>query len=135
MRQVLFHLPIPTPWSSSIPIYGFGAMLVLALFLCTWVAGRRAQKEGVRREVIQDVAFWVVIAGIVGARVVFLIQYNRPLSEFFSFWQGGLVFYGALIGGAVGYLLAYQFILRKQGLSGWKLADVVAPSVALGLAI
>jgi phosphatidylglycerol:prolipoprotein diacylglycerol transferase len=134
MRQVLFRLPIPTPWSSSIPIYGFGFMLVVALFVCGWLAARRARKEGIAKDVVYDVAFYLVLAGIVGARVVFMIQYHQPLASFYKFWEGGLVWYGALAGGAVGYLLAYFFVLRKHGVSTWKLADILAPSMALGLA-
>src|SRR5262249_24358853 len=108
MQQVLFHIPY-----IGLPIYGFGAMLVVALFLCTWLAGRRAEKEGVAKEHIQDLAFWIVIAGILGARVVFMIQFGVPWWKFLNVWEGGLVFYGALAGGVVGYLLGYRYILRR----------------------
>jgi phosphatidylglycerol:prolipoprotein diacylglycerol transferase len=129
MQQVLFHLPF-----IGFPIYGFGAMLVVALFICTWLAGRRSEKEGIAKEHIQDLAFWIVIAGIFGARVVFMIQYGVPWWDFYKVWQGGLVFYGALAGGIVGYLLGYRYILRRHKLSGWKVADILAPCIALGLA-
>jgi phosphatidylglycerol:prolipoprotein diacylglycerol transferase len=134
MQQVLLRLPIPTPWSNDIPIYGFGFMLVVALFVCTWLAGRRARKEGIAAEHVQDLAFYVVIAGIVGARVVFMVQYGQPWTHFLNFWEGGLVWYGALLGGVLGYLMGYVRVLRPHGISAWKLADVLAPSVALGLA-
>jgi phosphatidylglycerol:prolipoprotein diacylglycerol transferase len=134
--QVLRTIPIKTPWFEfDIPIYGFGTMLVLALFVCTWVASRRAQREGIARERIQDLALWVVICGILGARVVYMIQYQQPLSQFLLLWQGGLVFYGSLIGGTIGLLLAHIFVLRKYNLPWLKLADVIAPSLAIGLSI
>jgi prolipoprotein diacylglyceryltransferase len=129
MQQVLFHIPF-----IGLPIYGFGAMLVVALFFCTWLAGRRSEKEGIAKEHIQDLAFWIVIAGIIGARVVFMIQYGVPWWDFYKVWQGGLVFYGALAGGVVGYLLGYRYILRRHKLSAWKVADILAPCIALGLA-
>jgi phosphatidylglycerol:prolipoprotein diacylglycerol transferase len=149
---VLFRLPIPNPWGADLPIYGFGTMLVIALFLCTWLAGRRAKKEGIAKEIIQDLAFWIVIGGIVGARVVFMIQYfeqsrpqyvdahnvvqwNRVILHFFYFWEGGLVWYGGLLGGVAGYALGYRFVLRKHNISTWKIADIIAPSLALGLAL
>jgi phosphatidylglycerol:prolipoprotein diacylglycerol transferase len=141
MRQILFRIPLkfgtwlPAWWPDDLPVYGFGTMLVLALFLGVWWAGRRAQREGIAKELIQDLAFWLVIAGIVGARTVFMIQYDIPLWKFFYFWEGGLVFYGSLIGGVVGYLLAYWFVFRKQGISGWKLADIIAPAAALGICL
>jgi phosphatidylglycerol:prolipoprotein diacylglycerol transferase len=136
MRQILFYIPLK--WTGipyDLPVYGFGTMLVLALFVGVWWAGRRARRQGIAPEVIQDLAFWLVIAGIIGARTVFMIQYHQPIEKFFFFWEGGLVFYGSLIGGIVGYLLAYYFVLRRQGISGWKLADIIAPAAALGICI
>jgi phosphatidylglycerol:prolipoprotein diacylglycerol transferase len=135
MRQVLFRLPIPVLWPNGIPIYGFGAMLVVALFLCVWVAGRRAQKQGIAKETIQDLAFWVVIGGILGARLVFMVQYGQPLEHFFYFWEGGLVWYGGLLGGVIGFFCAYLTVFRKLGLSAWKLGDIIAPALALGLSL
>jgi prolipoprotein diacylglyceryltransferase len=132
MRPILFEFTI---FGLTIPIYGFGLMLVIALIVSTWLACRRAQQEGIAKERIQDLALWVVICGIVGARLVYMRQYDRPLSEFIQLWQGGLVFYGSLIGGAVGLLLAHIFIFRKYQISWFKMADVLAPSLAVGLAI
>jgi prolipoprotein diacylglyceryltransferase len=137
MRQVLFWLPIKTSWTppEGIPIYGFGAMLFVTFVVCTWVAGRRAQKEGIAKEHIQDLAIWIFVGGIVGARIVYMIQYGIPFEQFLFIWQGGLVFYGSALGGLAGYGLAYVFIIRKHGLSTWKMADIIAPTAALGLAL
>jgi phosphatidylglycerol:prolipoprotein diacylglycerol transferase len=137
MRQVLFRLPvpIPNPWLTQIPIYGFGLMLVVALFVCVWLTGRRAQKEGVAKELIQDLAFYCVIGGILGARVVFMIQYGQPITHFLNFWEGGLVWYGGLLGGVAGYFCAYFMVLRKLRVSTWKMGDFIAPALAMGLCL
>lgn len=141
MRQVLFRIPLrpfdglPDWWPDQLPIYGFGMMLFLAFLLCTWLAGRRARTEGIAPQFIQDLAVWIFVGGLVGARVVYMIQYHVPLQYFFMIWQGGLVFYGSAIGGVVGYALAYLFVIRKHGLSTWKLADIIAPSAAVGLCL
>ncbi len=136
MYQVLFRIPLKTQWTpEGIPIYGFGLMLFLAFVACTWLAGRRAQQEGIAKERVQDLGIWIFVGGIVGARIVFMIQYHRPPEEFFKIWEGGLVFYGSAIGGVVGYLLAYVFVIRRYNLSSWQLADIVAPCVALGLCL
>ena len=135
MHQVLFRIPIPTPWSDSIPIYGFGTMMVVALFFCTWLANRRAIKEGIPPQLIQDLALWVVIGGIVGARITFMIQYHQSLTQFFRLWEGGLVFYGSLIGGTIGGVICYLLLLRKHRFSWRKIADVTAPAFAMGMAI
>jgi len=132
MLPVLFEINLHF---IKVPIYGFGLMLVIALVVATWLACRRAEKEGIAKERIQDLALWVVICGIIGARIVYMEQYKRPLSEFYQLWQGGLVFYGSLVGGAIGLLLAHVFVFRKYQLSWLKMADVIAPSLAIGLAI
>jgi prolipoprotein diacylglyceryltransferase len=110
-------------------------MLFLAFVVCTWLAGRRAEKEGIAKEHVQDLAIWIFVGGIVGARIVYMIQYGVPLWQFFRIWEGGLVFYGSAVGGLIGYTLAYFFIIRKFGLSTWKIADIIAPSAALGLCL
>jgi prolipoprotein diacylglyceryltransferase len=129
MRQVLFHIP-----GVNLPIFGYGAMLVLAFFSCFVLAGWRAEKEGVGKEKMQDTAIWIFLFGLIGARITFMIQYKVPLTDIYKIWDGGLVFYGCLVGGAVGYVGAYFVILRKYNVSTWKMADIIAPCIPLGLA-
>ncbi len=119
----------------GIPIFGFGAMLFLAFVTCTWLAGRRAEKEGIGQEHIQDLAIWLFIGGIIGARLTSLYVEKLPLWQFFRIWEGGLYVYGSAAGGLVGYGLAYLFVIRKLGLSTWKLAGIIAPYVAIGLCL
>ncbi|HEV3203734.1 MAG TPA: prolipoprotein diacylglyceryl transferase family protein [Gemmataceae bacterium] len=127
---------MPDWWPDGrIPIYGFGMMLFITFLVTTWLASWRARKEKIAPQHLQDLAIWIFIGGLVGARITFMIQYGVPLSHFFMIWQGGLVFYGSAIGGVAGYFLAYIFVIRKQGLSTWKLADIIAPCVAIGLCL
>jgi phosphatidylglycerol:prolipoprotein diacylglycerol transferase len=129
-----------------IPIYGFGVMLFLAFILCTWLAGRRAAKQGIPAERIQDLAIWLFVGGIIGSRLTYFIVEDKEvtmsnfftmetLKKFFSIWDGGLVLYGSIIGGALSFFLAYLVFLRKHGLTFWQLADIVAPSLALGVCL
>jgi phosphatidylglycerol:prolipoprotein diacylglycerol transferase len=64
-----------------------------------------------------------------------MVQYHVPVWDFYKIWDGGLVFYGSVIGGAVGYFLAYFLVLQKYGISNWQMADIIAPCTALGLAL
>jgi phosphatidylglycerol---prolipoprotein diacylglyceryl transferase len=136
MRQVLFWIPIPNPWfSEGLPVYGFGLMLFLTFVTCTWLASRRAVKEGIKPQFIQDLAIWIFVGGILGARIAYVVQPQNkvPIEQFFKIWEGGLVFYGAAVGGIIGYALAYYVIIRKHGLNTRQIADIVAPTVAWGL--
>lgn len=148
MRQVLFYIPLQSWFGvfTDIPIFGYGAMLFLAFVFCTLLAARLARREAIPGAVLQDLAIWIFLAGILGARITFMIQYqhrfyslfSNPLGwllQFIQLWDGGLVFYGSAIGGTIGYFLAYFTWLRKYHLSSWKMADVIAPCAALGLAL
>jgi phosphatidylglycerol:prolipoprotein diacylglycerol transferase len=143
MRQVLFHIPFTFfgLFPDGIPIYGFGMMLFAAFLVCTWLASRRAQKDGMPKEAIQDLAIWLFMCGIVGARAVFMLVERKPANagqffrEFFRIWDGGLVYYGSLLGGIVGFCLAYFFVMRPRKLLFWGTADVIAPAAALGLCL
>jgi phosphatidylglycerol:prolipoprotein diacylglycerol transferase len=136
MQQVLFRIPIHTDWTpDGIPIYGYGLMLFVAFVVCTWLAGWLAEREGIAREHVQDLAIYLFVGGVLGSRIVFMIQYDQPLSRFLFIWEGGLVFYGGLLGGAVAYVVAYYTIIKKHNISTLKLADVIAPCAALGLCL
>ncbi len=148
MRQVLFTIPIfkDTFPPDGIPVYGFGAMLFFTFIAVVLWGTLRAKKIGMEAAKFQDFAIWVFISGIIGARIVYMIQYANQfpdksilgiLGAFFKIWEGGIVFYGSALGGAIGYGLFYWFVMRRFAahVSGWQLADAVAPLLALGLAI
>ena len=138
MSQVLFRIPVNFgPFSDGIPIYGFGMMLFLAFVCCVLFLTWLGKREGFDKDRLYDLAFWVFIGGIVGARVVYMIQYHVPIENFYKIWEGGIVFYGSAIGGWVGYALAWLWLRYRQHIriSTWKLADVVAPVICIGLAI
>ena len=147
MQQVLFTLPIlkgSFP-PDGIPMYGFGAMLFVCFVAVTVWGSRRAKRTAdMPQERFQDMVIWLFVSGILGARILYMIQYanNFPdqsiaglLGAFFKIWEGGIIFYGSALGGTIGYGLFYWFVLRRLHIDGWKLADAVAPLLALGLAI
>src|SRR5207245_11183470 len=87
MQQVLFRIPIKIPnlIPDGIPIYGFGTMLFLAFVLCTWLAGLRAAKQGVRLQIILDLAFWVLLGGRVGVRLCSTLVWAARIGRL-AFW-------------------------------------------------
>ena len=117
-------------------IHWYGVMIALAFLAGLWTATRRARRENISGEKIADLVFWIMLAGVVGARTVYVTTYwdefaHQPFSEIFMIQHGGLVYYGSLIGAA----LAFMIYVRWKKLSGWKIADILAPSIALGNAI
>ena len=99
-----------------------------------WTATRRGRRDGFSADHILDLGFWLMLGSVVGARTLYVVSYweesfaGRPWTEIFMVQQGGLVFYGGLIGGS----LATIIYSRVRKLPLWKLADTLAPSLSLG---
>jgi phosphatidylglycerol---prolipoprotein diacylglyceryl transferase len=127
VHPILFHL-------GSFPVHSYGVMTALAFVFGLWTATLRAKREKISSETIADVTLWIMLGTILGARAVYVATYwkdefaGQPLSEIFAIWHGGLVFYGGLIGAIV----AGAIYLCWKKLPLWKVADVLAPSIALG---
>jgi phosphatidylglycerol---prolipoprotein diacylglyceryl transferase len=117
-------------------VHWYGILVALGFLAGLWTAGRRARREGISVEQVFDLGPWLIIGGIAGGRILYVISYwneefaGRSLADIFKIWEGGLVFYGGLIGAT----LAAMLYLRLKKLNVWKMADVMAPSVALGSA-
>jgi prolipoprotein diacylglyceryltransferase len=135
MQQVLVRIP----WIQW-PIFGFGAMLFVAFLVCSWVAGRRAAREGINPGHVQDLAIWLFVGGLLGARILFLTVEVRPdnfrdfLWQLPRIWDGGIVLYGSVPGALLGYAAFYWTSFRRYRVPTLQLADIIAPSVALGIA-
>ncbi|MDX2035414.1 MAG: prolipoprotein diacylglyceryl transferase [Isosphaeraceae bacterium] len=128
MRQILFEIP-----GTPIKLFGFGTMLMLAFIGSMWLAARRAKREKLDPELIYDLAIWLFLGGLFGARLFFIIQYWHRMDsiwEVFEIWKGGIVFYGSVIGAAIAFVI-YQRLRRFPILA---MLDVIAPSAALGIA-
>lgn len=118
----------------SLPVRWYGVMMALGFFFGLWTATRRARRANVSPEIVADVTLWLMFGSIIGARFVYVTTYwkqeyaGRDLSAIFAVWEGGLVFYGGLIGAIVAGII--YLLWKKQPI--WKIADILAPSVALG---
>ena len=118
----------------SFTIYWYGVMMALAFVVGLWTASRRAVRYGLPPERIVDLGPWLIVGGLVGARLLYVVSYwkesfaGRPFLEVLNIRNGGLVYYGGLIG-AVAAGLGY---LAWKRMPLWKTADALAPSVALG---
>lgn len=116
------------------PIYWYGVLVAFGFIAGLWTASRRAPLSGLKSEQAADAGPWLIIGAILGARVLHVVTYwnesfaGGPWWEVFMVQRGGLVFYGGLIGASLAIILYCRF--RQVPL--WKLADVLAPSIALG---
>jgi phosphatidylglycerol---prolipoprotein diacylglyceryl transferase len=117
-------------------IHWYGILVAAGFLVGLWTASRRGLRDNVAPETIIDLGPWLILGAIIGARTLFVLSYwreefaSKPWWEVFMLKRGGLVFYGGLIGASTGYLIH----ARIKRLPIWKIADILAPSIALGQA-
>ncbi len=137
----LHHRAWRSRYGPSAPVFGYGFMLFCAFLLGGWAASRRAVREGFPSEMIWDLAVWLFVAGIVGARIFYVVQkHSLVFGQAHSLWdylfeainlrEGGLVFYGSVLGGLAGFAM----FCHRRKLHPLQIADLVVPSIFLGLA-
>ncbi|MBF0118978.1 MAG: prolipoprotein diacylglyceryl transferase [Desulfobacterales bacterium] len=116
----------------KLEIYTYGFFIAVGFLVGIFLAKRQAAKEDISPDMILDLGFYILIAAIIGSRIFYIgtnIDFfmNNPI-EMFKIWNGGLVFYGGFLGG----LITGVLYLKKQKVSIWKTADILAPSLAIG---
>lgn len=137
------YLVIPNlldPNGLGLPIRGFGVMLLLAVVCGVGMAIYRAKQMGVDPEVIFSLSFWMFLAGILGARIFFVIEYRQnfirdtlwgTLQAMINVPEGGIVLYGAFFGGITAALVFFNW--RK--LPALAIADIIVPGMVVGAAL
>jgi phosphatidylglycerol:prolipoprotein diacylglycerol transferase len=118
----------------TLAVHWYGVLVALGFLAGLWTASRRAPSAGIAGEKIFDLGPWLIIGALAGARAFYVVTFwqsqfaDKPFWEVFMIQKGGLVYYGGLIGAA----LAGSLYIRIKKLPLWKVADILAPSIALG---
>jgi len=127
-QAVLFHFGIIT-------IYWYGFFIVLGIISALFLILYLARRFNIDPEKIWDLSFYLVLFGIIGARIyeIFLEfpYYTAHPEQIIKVWEGGLAIHGAIIAGAITLFL----FIKKYKLDFWKLMAVIVPGLALGQAI
>jgi phosphatidylglycerol:prolipoprotein diacylglycerol transferase len=138
MHPRLFSLPVFDLFGRHIgplTLHTYGVLLAIAFLAGLWIATWQARRSGLDAARVGDMAVYVLIAGLVGARVLLVIvewsYYAHNPHEIWSVLQSGGVFYGGLLGA----LPVAWWYARRHSLDPWRTADALAPGVAIGQAI
>jgi phosphatidylglycerol:prolipoprotein diacylglycerol transferase len=131
---------LPRLFPDGFPVRGYGVMLLIGISASVAAAMYRARQVGLNPELIVSATIWLVVCGIIGARLFYVVEYwgdrfgrgdlQHTLFEILNFPEGGLVIYGGFIGGILGVL----YFTRKHRIPFLALADLAAPSFMIGLA-
>ena len=132
------HTFNPNPFLISfgpIHIYWYGMFIVLGILAALATTMKLAEYYSVKKEDLVDLAFYLIIAGIIGARVyeIFLdfSYYLKSPLDVFKIWNGGLAIHGAILGGVV----ILWFYSRRKKINFWLFSALAVPGLALAQAI
>ena len=130
MHPILFSVG-----SFHFPTYGI--VMVLAMLAAVYTILRLGRREGLDQGMLLDFSTWLLLVALVGAKVLMVVSdwgyYRQYPGEIFSwntFLAGG-VFYG----GFIAAVLFAVWYIRLHHLPFWKVVDVYAPAISLGLGV
>jgi len=134
------------------PVHWYATWIATGFVVGVWLAARYGKRVGFDRDLVLDLCWWLLVAGLVGSRIAFIIvnwdQYwypcvdvdhfnalypqdaigERDCTRILRFWNGGLVFYG----GVIGAILVMIWFLRREKVPVLPMADVLIPSLGIG---
>lgn len=116
-------------------IYLYGLALATAILVGTGLTLWEARRLGLDADRLADLVLYLLTGGLLGARLLYVLLEPGPYLanplEIVMIQHGGLSFHGAILGGT----LAGYWQIRRNRWSFWRLADLFAPTLALGYAI
>jgi phosphatidylglycerol:prolipoprotein diacylglycerol transferase len=125
---------------AAVRTYGF--LLALAFIAGIWFSAKRAKKLGLGIEWLPDLSLVILVSAIAGSRFFYVIFHLEefegrildminPIQSTGEIGIGGLSMFGGLVLAIVSGII----YVRVKKLDLWRIADVVAPSIMLGLGI
>jgi len=122
--------------AGSLGFHSWGLMVMLGFIAAFALVSRRVPRVGIDPDKMVGLYLWTVVGGLVGSRLLHFTMaepqkfFSHPL-VFFDMNQGGFAFYGGVIGG----VLAGAIFALVRKMPPWKIVDIAAPSIMLGLSI
>ena len=130
--RAAFHLSL---FGRDLTVYWYGLTFTLAMVLCIVIALYRAEKYDFTRDDILDYFLWMIPLILLGSRLYYVAfewdQFKGSWAAVLDFRQGGLAFYGGVIGG----MLAVTLVARIKRVKLHRIFDYLAVLIPLGQGI
>ncbi len=126
----------PVLWTiGNFEIRWYSVLMLVAIIIAIIMVIREGKRFNIPKDFSFNLAFWVVIFGIISARAYYCIfnidLYKDNLLDIFKIWEGGLAIHGALIGGLI-TLIVY---CKKYGVHPLKMTDITVVPLLLSQAM
>ncbi len=116
-------------------LYVWGTFVAIGIIVATWCAMRIAEQQGHSAEYVFDQAVWVVLWGLIGARVLYCVSefafFAAHPFQVFALWNGGMSITGGILGGV--FYLVWSY--RNNRLAGLQYLELVALVCPIGMCI
>jgi phosphatidylglycerol:prolipoprotein diacylglycerol transferase len=125
--------------SLEFPLRWYGVIVMIGVIVGSLIVERELRRRGENGDRIWDALIWVLPAGIVGARLWYVLNatlggnryYLQNPAQIINIPQGGLHIFGGLLFGAIALL----YYLRRNHLDPWLFLDSAGPAMLIGQAI
>ena len=116
-------------------IYWYGVLMAVGILVAIFLANKEEKRKRLPKDTILDCCLLIIPLGVICARLYYVIfewqYYSVHPIEILYIWEGGLAFYGALIGGILGLWI----YCRHKKMRMLRLMDCIAPGLVLAQAI
>lgn len=116
----------------------YSLFILFGVLVSYSLARRQAKRENISLEQVDELVFYSVIFGVIGARTLYVISnwefYSENPTEVFKVWHGGLSIQGAILAGITVFLL-YSFLKKGVTFKPLQVLDLGATYLPLGQAI
>ncbi len=115
----------------DIVISTYGVLVAIGMIVTFYVALYFGKKEGLEERQVENLFFFTIIGGLIGARIAYIIEHPdqfKKAIDYIAIWKGGIDWFGAFIGGA----LILIFLIKKYQLNILKIGDVAGISIVIG---
>lgn len=125
---IFFNLgPITLRW--------YGLLIALGAMIAFLIALRLAKHYQLKKDLVFDLTFWLILAGILGARIYDVLlelpYYLKYPEKFFFVWEGGLAIHGAILAG----LIVVYLFSKKHKINFWILSALTVTVLPLAQAV
>ena len=118
-----------------ITIYWYSVLIITAMIIGIYFSSRVADKNGITKDYLTDLIFYLIPIGIIGARIYYVIFnfsiFKDNVLDIFKIWEGGLAIYGAVIASII-FIVVYS---KKKNKDLLLTIDTLVPYLILGQAI